>query len=512
MTDDPIYIKTSISIDYRQLEILADNSYKLSVVHLQQSYLTDVDRIECLKNADLAITSCLNVKDLLRENIYPDDKIKRYFDKSNNPILVQKIKICLEKQDFREALESLERSKARVLAERINERNQEKYKHITFEEIKILVNDYTAILEWFIFDKDCFGVFIVLPKEDRPKLILYTERNLQMLESWADTYSKTYYNQRSEWEDKLKQRLTNLSSILQLQTIIRDYLPDKITNLILIPHRYLHLFPLHILPVDNQFLCEKYTVSYAPSCQLLQQAQKRQRPNFFHLFAIANPTKNSYLLELQAANIRQGFKSNTFLKRDNANKQAILNDQLSLANCVHFGCHGEFKPDAPLESALILANKERLTLLEILNLDLNQCRLVTLSACETGLTETSTTDEYIGLSSGFLLAGSRSIVSSLWEVDQLASTLLLIRFYENIKTLSTVAALNEAQQWLRNLTSEKLEALLEDLQPQIDQICEQLPPAERRRFVNAPQNGALNRKPFPFAAPHYWAAFTAIGV
>jgi CHAT domain-containing protein len=135
-----------------------------------------------------------------------------------------------------------------------------------------------------------------------------------------------------------------------------------------------------------------------------------------------------------------------------------------------------------------------------------------LRACEAGLTETSTADEYIGLPFGFLLAGSPSMVSTLWKVDQLASTLLLIRFYENIKTLSTVAALNEAQQWLRNLTSESLETVLERLQPQIDQTFKELPLKERTRFVNAPQNGARNRKPFPFAAPHYWAAFTAIGV
>jgi CHAT domain-containing protein len=288
------------------------------------------------------------------------------------------------------------------------------------------------------------------------------------------------------------------------------------------------LFPLHALPSKRQKINKEssqlYTatgclldlfsdgVTYAPSCQLLQLAKKRHRPNFSHLFAIANPTSDRYLLELQAANIRQGFQSDSFWQRDNANKQAILNYQLSLANCAHFGCHGEFKPDAPLDSALILANKEHLTLLEILTLNLSQCRLVTLSACEAGLTESKTTDEYIGLPFGFLLAGSPSIVSTLWEVDELTSTLLLMRFYKNIKTLSSVAALNEAQQWLRNLTSEKLEALLTDLQPQIDQVFDQLPPKDRRVYIQARLNAALNRKPFPFAEPHYWAAFTAIGV
>ncbi|MCC3444589.1 MAG: CHAT domain-containing protein, partial [Microcoleus sp. PH2017_03_ELD_O_A] len=142
----------------------------------------------------------------------------------------------------------------------------------------------------------------------------------------------------------------------------------------------------------------------------------------------------------------------------------------------------------------------------------NQCRLVTLSACETGLTKSKTSDEYIGLPFGFLLAGSPSIVSTLWEVDQVTSTLLLMRFYENLETMSTVTALNEAQQWLRNLTSEGLEVLLKDLKPQIDEIFDRLPLKERTRYVNAPLKGAQNRKPFPFVEPHYWSGFIAIGV
>jgi CHAT domain-containing protein len=64
-------------------------------------------------------------------------------------------------------------------------------------------------------------------------------------------------------------------------------------------------------------------------------------------------------------------------------------------------------------------------------LDLDQCRLVTFSACESGMIDpTSISDEYIGLPSGFLYAGSPSVVSTLWTVDPLATTLLLTKFYK----------------------------------------------------------------------------------
>lgn len=404
----------------------------------------------------------------------------------------------------------------------------QKVEPIPYSEIQSLTGENTAILEWYITG-DKFLTFIITPQSPTPIIWQSSTADFEALVNWGNKYRKDYKELKLQWKQKLASRLQNLAEILHLDEILKN-IPKLCDRLILIPHRFLHLFPLHALPVSqetwlqfnpnsdssppNPYLLDCFVggVSYAPSCQLLQQAKQRQRPNFSHLFAIANPTKDRYLLELQAANIRHKFKSNDFLAKDDANKNAILNAKLSFANCAHFGCHGEFEPDSPLESSLVFANKERLTLLEILNLDLNQCRLVTLSACETGLTESKTSDEYIGLPFGFLLAGSPSMVSTLWKVDELASTLLLIRFYENLETLSTVTALNEAQQWLRNLTSEGLEALLKCLKPQIDRTFTLLPKKERTRFVNAPLDGALNRKPFPFAEPHYWAGFTAIGV
>src|SRR6476661_1362272 len=412
----------------------------------------------------------------------------------------------------------------------------QKVKPILYKDIQTLTGENTAILEWYIIG-DKFLTFIITAQSPTPIIWQSSTADFQALVNWDNEYRKEYKEIKPQWKQKLASRLQNLAEILHLDEILKN-IPKPCDRLILIPHRFLHLFPLHALPISHErdfesgctdeidssitlslsksesCLLDLFPggVSYAPSCQLLQQAKQRQRPHFSHLFAIANPTKDRYLLELQAANIRDKFKSNDFLAKDDANKNAILNAKLSFANCAHFGCHGKFEPDSPLESSLVFANKERLTLLEIFNLDLNQCRLVTLSACETGLTESKTSDEYIGLPFGFLLAGSPSMVSTLWEVDQLASTLLLIRFYENIKTLSTVAALNEAQQWLRNLTSEKLEALLKELQPQIDEIFDRLPLKERTRYVNAPLKGAQNRKPFPFVEPHYWSGFIAIGV
>jgi len=220
--------------------------------------------------------------------------------------------------------------------------------------------------------------------------------------------------------------------------------------------------------------------------------------------------------------IRQQFDSAEVLEKTAATKAALMNEghyknQLRNSHCLHFACHGEFQEDSPLESSLKLANKEPLTLGEIFGLNIDRCRLVTLSACETGLTDRkSITDEYISLPSGFLFAGGLSIISSLWKVDELATAFLMIKFYENLsqrprrETGDVAIALNQAQIWLRNLTHAEFEECLNQFMPQIEQILAPLSKGKRLIAEKSLKN-VRDRQPRPFASPSYWSGFIATG-
>jgi CHAT domain-containing protein len=291
----------------------------------------------------------------------------------------------------------------------------------------------------------------------------------------------------------------------------------------------MHILPLHALPLGKGGQQERQTtqnclldkfprgVRYAPSCQLLQLSQNQQRPDFRHLFAIQNPTDNLLYTNLEVETIRSSFSCAQVLVKQAATKAALnINQYLRIAHCGHFSCHGSFNLASPLESALILANEERLTLAEIFGLALNQCRLVTLSACETGMTGLNDiSDEYISLPSGFLYAGSSSVVSSLWTVNDLSTAFLMLKFYENFQSSQKQAgdvalALNRAQQWLRNLTIEKLDPFLNEHKPQLDRVLAQLRPGQRLIFQESLRQ-IRQRQPLPFSNPYYWAAFTATG-
>ncbi|MBF2008912.1 MAG: tetratricopeptide repeat protein [Chlorogloeopsis fritschii C42_A2020_084] len=368
----------------------------------------------------------------------------------------------------------------------------------------------------------------------------------EALENWLNQYLQNYGKQKDEWRNSLGEELKKLASILHIDEILTK-IPNHCNKLILIPHRFLHLFPLHALPVTSQkyqkssCLLDLFAggVSYAPSCQLLQQVQKRQRPDFQSLVAIQNPTEDLAYTNLEVQVIQSHFKTANVLKKTAATLTAINNSDLNNYHCAHFSCHGYFNLTNPGKSALILANapiadtptkpdSERylnlragethdlekcLTLDKIFTLKLEKCRLVTLSACETGLIDfNNTSDEYIGLPSGFLLAGSKAVVSSLWRVDELSTAFLMMKFYENLQTINSVSlALYQAQQWLRNLTTEEFEALLIKYQRQIEEIFAQIS-EDWRPVARAILRRTCKRKPHPFAAPFYWAGFTATGL
>jgi len=82
---------------------------------------------------------------------------------------------------------------------------------------------------------------------------------------------------------------------------------------------------------------------------------------------------------------------------------------------------------------------------------------VFLSCCETGLTVTEITDDPLTLSTGFLCAGARNVVSTLWAVNDLATSLFSIFYHRYHQGGATrVSALQQAQAELRNLTAETL--------------------------------------------------------
>jgi tetratricopeptide (TPR) repeat protein len=201
----------------------------------------------------------------------------------------------------------------------------------------------------------------------------------------------------------------------------------------------------------------------------------------------------------------------------------VRKDELRRFRYLHFATHGTVNDRVALQSALILAPDPRpaglgptsaslpesgghLTAAQMLQWKLD-AELVTLSACQSGLGKQAGGEGYLGFAQALFLAGARSVLVSLWKVDDTATALLMARFYQNLlgkrpglkAPLPKAEALHEAKLWLRDLTAVEVEALQNELRA--GQFGAG-PAAKRQVDADAER---------PYAHPHYWAAFILFG-
>jgi CHAT domain-containing protein len=163
------------------------------------------------------------------------------------------------------------------------------------------------------------------------------------------------------------------------------------------------------------------------------------------------------------------------------------------------------RPDLPDALGRVLkglpAYTGRLTAARILETWKLDCDLVVLSACQSGLGKYERGEGYIGFSQVLFLAGARSLVLSLWEVDDTATALLMVRFYQNLLgkkrglkgTIGKAEALRKAKQWLRNLSEKEARGAAQSL--------------PRGKVVPWKSPGGSR----PYGHPSYWAGFILVG-
>ncbi len=198
----------------------------------------------------------------------------------------------------------------------------------------------------------------------------------------------------------------------------------------------------------------------------------------------------------EIANIRDSFEQRfagskvTVLRKAKAT-EATLRERVPQHSHLHLATHGFFAPKeiksalapAPNEkflpgdlfqhqgvtgwhpgllSGLVLAGANQnseldkddgiLTALEVAPLDMSNVELAVLSACETGLGEVAGGEGLLSLQRAFQTAGARTVVASLWRVNDTATQMLMTRFYENLwnkeRPTSKLESLRQAQIWM----------------------------------------------------------------
>jgi CHAT domain-containing protein/tetratricopeptide (TPR) repeat protein len=201
-------------------------------------------------------------------------------------------------------------------------------------------------------------------------------------------------------------------------------------NLVVAPFGKLHYVPFNALHDGKSYLIENRGVSSVASASVWQFCQAKSSRKTENALLIGFADEKIPLVNQEIETLSKIFEKKIVLTENDASfsnfKQHAEN-----AEILHIACHGEFRQDNPMFSALRLADGW-ITVRDVCAMNLN-AELVTLSACETGLNLVFTGEELLGLSRGFLSAGASSLLLTLWNVNDEATQNLMKIFYEEVK-------------------------------------------------------------------------------
>jgi hypothetical protein len=277
---------------------------------------------------------------------------------------------------------------------------------------------------------------------------------------------------------------------------------------VMIPFGVLQNLPIHATflrpdgPDKFTYLFHPHDIRFAFSARnFLDSCARRDEPIPSRALVIDNPQP---LLPPHQPLLLSGFEVDALARRFSctviAGKSATTErvcDALPAAELVHFSCHGSVIAALNYSGGLLLANGEMLAYPHLRQIEPMKARMVVLSACVSGVS--SPTMEYkINLPIAFLAAGAAAVLGTFWHADEMASLLLVDRFYQLwTGGRAPLAALGDAQEWLMTSPRDVLIAAAP---------AKALASPAAQTLVNAPEGWK------PFAHPWYWAAFFLAGV
>jgi CHAT domain-containing protein/tetratricopeptide (TPR) repeat protein len=409
---------------------------------------------------------------------------------------------------------------------------------LSLSEIQNLIDQpNTAILSFYTTNSDTY-IFVV----QKNQITLYNciGQGLDTLQSWIEqNWLSPYVSDIQTWNSQINHILSELAQRLQLPELISQHLAG-IEELILVPHLLLHQIPFAALPIgNNQYLGDKFLIRYTPSCQIWEFCQQRDKIESCDQSygTVEDATDDLPCASFEGEQLAKLYNIPHSQRLRGSNqatkaKYRQLAEQVQVLHCCH---HAESCLDNPLGSYLKLGDGN-ITLGQLMSPGwrLPNISDVFLSCCETNLGIPSLTDDILTLSTGFLCAGARSVVSTLWAVNDLATAVFSIFYYQHRKQgKSRPEALRQAQLQLRQLKKEEflqrtdIKKLYNHAKTEFEEAKNQRSQYQRgsverlkwdSKFLNyhklKNQLEVLENsiEQFPFSHPRYWSAFICQGL
>ncbi|MEZ2246892.1 tetratricopeptide repeat protein [Microcoleus sp.] len=453
----------------------------------------------------------------------------------NGDALIEKIK---QLEDEKQKAWLKIRSKDQVLAAQLQPAP------LSFDQMQALIPDAeTAILNFYTTDEHTH--IFILRQNQSTQLHTCEGQGYETLQGWLiDNWLKPYKENQTAWKNQMGAFLPELANRLQINQLISQHL-NGIQELIIIPHLYLHQIPFAALPLNElpiphsnasdrtrglkplskptitpaktppqkqpEYLSDKFRLRIVPSSQIL---------NFCHQRGNLKPATMGIVENATGDLVFAGYECETLATMHQIDKnsrlqyqQATISNYENLLNQVqllHSSHHASSDLNNSLESKLLLSDGD-INLARIFTWRFTDLAEVFLSCCETNLTLTQITDDPLSIASGFLCAGARNVVSTLWAVDDLATALFCILYYQEKQHNSRSQALRTAQFKLRNLTGDELSA---KYKRQLEDYFEQQKGEQQAELIKnlRLRLDLLCRETLPFVSPYNWAGFVSQGL
>ncbi|MEO0101112.1 MAG: tetratricopeptide repeat protein, partial [candidate division WOR-3 bacterium] len=384
-------------------------------------------------------------EEMTRDKLPKDPKERKEFLKRSISLFDGMVITQIKLGNKEKALEYSERGKGRTILDFIiykgieREKEEEIKKPLNFEKIKDLANRIGRTIVLFrVTNKETY-VFIIKPRngfefitvpgfnDERLGEILVKFDGKKPIDGWVYRYYefrkivenwKEFVKEKGEKKaNEILERVRNnwfntLKSLYEdlLAKVFEEKRFEKGEKIVIIPNKGLSILPIPACQKeDGRYLIDEYEITYAPNCTLLDLCYRREekRKSRDSLFAIANPTRDLLFSQMEVEEIEKLFGRKKIYKGTVSvevllNKKDNLLNELKEYNIIHLSTHGEYALGSDLNSRLLLGDNEYLALYEIFDkVDIPNSRLVSLSACESGLTSFGDiADESIGLHTG----------------------------------------------------------------------------------------------------------------
>ena len=337
-------------------------------------------------------------------------------------------------------------SKADFLAEsrKIREANSALYSSVLrfdpldLPDVQNVIPEDAAVVQYFPTESELF-IFIV----SRDSFVL---RSVEIASEKLDAQIVNLLSSvtRPGVQDaKMNEARRRLHDVL-IGPIEKDLASKK--SLVLIPAGRLNFLPFAIL-TDAQgtaLLDKKLILELAKPTDFLRIAGTTNKP-ISNVVVYANATLDLPAATLEGENITQLFEDSKLFDGEDASKENFLRHGGG-KDVLHLATHGTWDASDALNSHLMLAKGQRLSQQDIFEMDLGETALVTLSACNTAMSQRHDVDFVASLAEAFWIAGSRAVVATLWSVDDESTGRLMSSFYQGLKDgKSKSEALREAQ-------------------------------------------------------------------